>query len=115
MTTLHNYITDYGAAIFLYMLGFLFAVVVAYQMTQNQPINQIATGYIGLVIGYAINSHGVTQGVANTNDTVNKTAIAQLPLLSKEEARTTANESTIAANSGRLDALEQQQPPQKGV
>jgi len=76
MSTLHSYITDYGAAVFLYMIGFLFAVVIAVQMVTGQTTNTIATGYIGLVIGYAINAHGVSQGVNTTNDTVAKTAAA---------------------------------------
>ena len=75
-------------------------------MFYNLPINQVATGYIGLVIGYAINSHGVTQGVNTTNDTVSKTAIAQAPLMAVQEARTVATETQTAANSTRLDALE---------
>ena len=114
MNTLHSYISDYGAAVFLYMLGLLFAVVIAYQMVQGQPINQVATGYIGLVIGYAINSHGISQGVSQTNDTVNKTAQAQAPLLQAQEARTVAGENATAVNSGRLDVLEQEHQQPKG-
>lgn len=104
MQTLHNYITDYGAAVFLYTLGFLFAIVVAVEMIYGQPTNTIATGYIGLVVGYAINSHGISQGVNQTNDTVTKVAVAQLPLTQETEAK-------AAASDARITALEEKSTP----
>lgn len=106
MKQLHAYITDYGAAVYLYMLGFLFAVVVAVEMIYNLPTNTIATGYIGLVVGYAINSHGISQGVNQTNDTVAKTAVAQEPLMAAQETRTVANEAIASSNTSRITDLE---------
>lgn len=111
MQKIHDYITDYGAAVFLYMLGFLFSIVVAVQMIYGQPTNTIATGYIGLVVGYAINSHGISQGVTQTNDTVAKVAVAQFPLTQESAARATAGEEVSAANSARITSLEEKSTP----
>lgn len=109
---IQNAIQNYGASAYLYLIGLLFAGVIAFEMLTGQPVNQLATGYIGLVIGYAINSHGITQGVNTTNDTVAKTAIAQQPLIALQEKRTAASEAEIASNTDRLDVLEN--PPKEG-
>ena len=71
-----------SAIIFLYGIGFLFALVIAYQIVinVNGSPNSLAVGIVNIIIGYVINSVGVQHGVSVTNDTVAKTAIAQYPL-----------------------------------
>lgn len=76
---------------FLYITGFLFACVVAYQILvePNGMPNPLAIGIMNLVVGYVINSVGMQHGVNVTNDVVGKTATAQAQLLDKKEENLT--------------------------
>lgn len=103
MNKVSHYIQDRGAQLYLYTMGLVFTAVVAIQIVRNEPLSTAATGYIGLVVGYAINSHGVSQGVSSTNDTVAKTAIAQQPLTQASVASTNIQDE-------RISALERVQP-----
>lgn len=70
------------ATLFLYTVALVFTVVVGYQLVfqPQSPPSIIATSYITLIIGYAVNAIGVQHGVSSTNDTVEKVALAQYPL-----------------------------------
>jgi hypothetical protein len=70
----------YGGTIVLYVVYILFAGVLAYEAVTGQNLNSYLLAYIGAVSLQATYSGGVTHGVVSTNDTVNKTAIAQYPL-----------------------------------
>jgi hypothetical protein len=75
-----NFFNQYGGQIYLYLLGIIFAGVIAYQIIKGIAPNPYALGYLAVGVSLASHSSGVQQGVAQTNDTVNKTAVAQFPL-----------------------------------
>lgn len=77
MQKMNTFAQEYSAQLFLYIIGIVFACVIAIEVVQGIATpNPIATGYVALVVGYAINSHGFQQGVNNTNDTTKKVAVA---------------------------------------
>jgi hypothetical protein len=67
---------DTVPALFMYAVGLLFAIVIAYQTLQGQSISIYAVSILSGVILYASNSSGVQHGVNVTNDIVSKTAAA---------------------------------------
>jgi len=106
-----NSFKENGSELFLYFIGVTFSGVIAWQIFTGVIPSALAIGYLAGVIAYAVNSHGVKQGVDTTNSTVAKTAIAQQPLNAAQEARTASNEVTIADTSARLNALESKKEP----
>lgn len=69
-------LNKYGASVFLYAIGLLFASVIAYQVVVGQVINVDAYYFVSLIVLQAVHQGGVNQGVTTTNDTVAKTAAA---------------------------------------
>jgi hypothetical protein len=69
----------------------------AYDTVKNiQPPTLILT-FLGAMIGFVINSVGVTHGVNITNSTVERVASAQLPTIQRIADTTTATAATAAA------------------
>jgi len=69
-------LNKYAGGIFLYLIGALFAGVIAYQIVVGQTINVDAYYFVSLIVLQAVHQGGVSQGVTTTNDTVAKTAAA---------------------------------------
>lgn len=101
-----------GAYAFLYVVGAAGAGVIGWQALHNAEINPLIATTVGGIIAQAINSVGVSHGVNVTNDTVSKTAVAQIPLMAQSEARTQAGELQVADNTARITALENPPPIQ---
>lgn len=99
-----------GATIFIYIVGLLFAAVVAYQIILHQQIDAIALSILYGVITTAVNAAGTKAGVDHTNNTVEHVAIAQYPLTSggisaasaTAEAAKTENDNMLSKGETKI-------------